>query len=148
MYNHNKAQQSKNRVHISWDILYVQFPTLWQSLSSLSHNCNCSWTVSITWYDIGGLVQERHNSIANALELRFSCNNPSICELRSYRQVYIKDSLSKNSVLLPDTHVHNKEETQHTYKMQLNSLTFSYDYIIDSRGDHVKEGFWQLHKTQ
>ena len=24
MYNHNKAQQSKNRVHISWDILYVQ----------------------------------------------------------------------------------------------------------------------------
>ena len=23
MYNHNKAQQSKNHVHISWDILYV-----------------------------------------------------------------------------------------------------------------------------
>ena len=23
MYNHDKAQQSKNRVHISWDILYV-----------------------------------------------------------------------------------------------------------------------------
>ena len=22
MYNHNKAQQGKNRVHISWDILY------------------------------------------------------------------------------------------------------------------------------
>ena len=22
MYNHNKAQQSKNRVYISWDILY------------------------------------------------------------------------------------------------------------------------------
>ena len=22
MYNHNKAQQSKNCVHISWDILY------------------------------------------------------------------------------------------------------------------------------
>ena len=22
MYNHNKAQQSKNRLHISWDILY------------------------------------------------------------------------------------------------------------------------------
>ena len=22
MYNHNKAQQSKNHVHISWDILY------------------------------------------------------------------------------------------------------------------------------
>ena len=24
MYNHNKAQQSKNRVHISWDILYLK----------------------------------------------------------------------------------------------------------------------------
>ena len=24
MYNHNKAQQSKNRVQISWDILYIQ----------------------------------------------------------------------------------------------------------------------------
>ena len=23
MFNHNKAQQSKNRVHISWDILYI-----------------------------------------------------------------------------------------------------------------------------
>ena len=23
MYNDNKAQQSKNRVHISWDILYL-----------------------------------------------------------------------------------------------------------------------------
>ena len=23
MYNHNKAQQSKNRVHISWNILYA-----------------------------------------------------------------------------------------------------------------------------
>ena len=26
MDNHNKAQQSKNRVHISWDILYVIAP--------------------------------------------------------------------------------------------------------------------------
>ena len=26
MYNYNKAQQSKNRVHISWDILYVPLP--------------------------------------------------------------------------------------------------------------------------
>ena len=31
MYNHNKAQQSKNRVHISWDILYVDvlFANYW-----------------------------------------------------------------------------------------------------------------------
>ena len=29
--------------------------------------------------NIDGLVQERHNSIANALELRLSCTKPSIC---------------------------------------------------------------------
>ena len=28
MYNHNKAQQSKNRVHISWDIQYLETPSL------------------------------------------------------------------------------------------------------------------------
>ena len=28
MYNHNKAQQSKNRVHISWDILYAAIGAL------------------------------------------------------------------------------------------------------------------------
>ena len=28
--------------------------------------------------NIDGLVQERHNSIANALELRLSCTNPLI----------------------------------------------------------------------
>ena len=28
MYNHNKAQQSKNRVHISWDILYSKTESL------------------------------------------------------------------------------------------------------------------------
>ena len=33
MYNHNKAQQSKNRVHISWDILYAG-----QAISSYRHD--------------------------------------------------------------------------------------------------------------
>ena len=32
----------------------------------------------ITHSYIDGLVQERRNSIANALELRLSCTNPSI----------------------------------------------------------------------
>ena len=30
------------------------------------------------WFNIHGLVQERRNSIANALELRLSCTKPSI----------------------------------------------------------------------
>ena len=29
-------------------------------------------------HDMDGLMQERHNSIANTLELRLSCINPSI----------------------------------------------------------------------
>ena len=32
-------------------------------------------------YDIDGLVQERCNSIANALELHLSCTNPLILDL-------------------------------------------------------------------
>ena len=36
-------------------------------------------------YDINGLVQERRNSIANTLELRLSCTNPSICGEANYQ---------------------------------------------------------------
>ena len=37
MYNHNKAQQSKNRVHISWDILYrLTFNTMRTKCQSLN----------------------------------------------------------------------------------------------------------------
>ena len=38
MYNHNKAQQSKNRVHISWDILYIMLKIqdiIWYHLLTL-----------------------------------------------------------------------------------------------------------------
>ena len=38
MYNHNKAQQSKNRVHISWDILYIYFVCL-KLNTSQEHFC-------------------------------------------------------------------------------------------------------------
>ena len=38
-----------------------------------------SWSLgAIVYKHIGGLVQERRNSIANALELRLSYTNPSI----------------------------------------------------------------------
>ena len=33
---------------------------------------------------IDGLVQERRNSSALAMELRLSCTNPSICEWTKY----------------------------------------------------------------
>ena len=35
------------------------------------------YTHNILYLDIDGLVQERRNSIANAMELRHSCANPS-----------------------------------------------------------------------
>ena len=37
MYNHNKAQQSKNRVHISWDILYDWKTDAYQYYSGLMY---------------------------------------------------------------------------------------------------------------
>ena len=37
----------------------------------------------LTEENIDGSVQERCNSIANALELHFSCTNPSICHQAS-----------------------------------------------------------------
>ena len=41
-------------------------------------HCNSYHLISSSWYiDISGLVQERCNSIANALELRLSCTYPS-----------------------------------------------------------------------
>ena len=38
----------------------------------------CQFITELAYHHIGGLVQERRNSIANALELRLSCTNPSI----------------------------------------------------------------------
>ena len=45
MYNHNKAQQSKNRVHISWDVLHLLniapiFDRFWHSLLQQLSNMN------------------------------------------------------------------------------------------------------------
>ena len=36
----------------------------------------------VSLHDINGLVQERRNSIANALELRLSCTNPGLVQER------------------------------------------------------------------
>ena len=53
MYNHNKAQQSKNRVHISWDILYLlQGPWIEKTAVTQEYvqlhtlNKNVIWVVS------------------------------------------------------------------------------------------------------
>ena len=42
-----------------------------------------NFTQSYRWYEINGLVQERHNSSELAMELSLSCTNPSKYELYS-----------------------------------------------------------------
>ena len=42
---------------------------------------------------IGWLVQEKRNSIANALEIRLSCTNPSICRMQNDGHFVILDVL-------------------------------------------------------
>ena len=53
MYNHNKAQQSKNRVHISWDMLYVSLQNwIWYTFL-LDKNYDLSdmiWHISTMQY--------------------------------------------------------------------------------------------------
>ena len=57
MYNHNKAQQSKNRVHISWDILYSAVPAaLIEIYLAMPGLFRCKWiqkAISDTVYQIG-----------------------------------------------------------------------------------------------
>ena len=53
---------------------------MWASGSSLIMNLNKLQINFISFYEIDGLVQERRNSIANAMELRLSCTNPSKCK--------------------------------------------------------------------
>ena len=39
------------------------------------------WDLRIPYHQLDGLVQERRNSIANALELRLFCTDPSNCDI-------------------------------------------------------------------
>ena len=49
------------------------------------------WENKFQWYNIGRLMQERSNSIADALELHLSWSNPSICshKVNYYGGVYV-----------------------------------------------------------
>ena len=50
---------------------------LYSELETLKPSINLAYVFSVLTPYYDGLVQERHNSIANALELRLSCTNPS-----------------------------------------------------------------------
>ena len=47
---------------------------------SFQQKCFLNFKNNPPYPHIDGLVQERRNSIANALELRLSCNKPSVCQ--------------------------------------------------------------------
>ena len=53
--------------------LWITYVFYYEQFKESSPCCNSTWL----YFD--GLVQERRNSIANALELHLSCTNPMIC---------------------------------------------------------------------
>ena len=59
-------------------LLYTGMPTLIYVTVDMKTNCNKLQYIHLHAH-IDGLVQERRNSTANALELCLSCTNPSIC---------------------------------------------------------------------
>ena len=62
MYNHNKAQQSKNRVHISWDILYIGQIASKKTWAGIPALINTGW----------GRQKWTEGPVAFKSELRFS----------------------------------------------------------------------------
>ena len=88
----------------------IKVPYYWFSLWQSQLICACS-------AQIDGLVQERRNSIANALELRLSCTNPLrwsgdhfnitllSCQCRKYHRadetsIYLRRSYLNNEIFL------------------------------------------------
>ena len=67
-------------------------------------------SLRLHWSHVDGLVQERCNSIANALELHLSCTNPSLC-------------LHAGTTLKPQTACVFKEDTGTTLNPQSALIT-------------------------
>ena len=51
---------------------------------------------TLFWH-IGGLVQERRNSITNALELRISCTDPSTCDIHIHQDCFTVNWKNRDS---------------------------------------------------
>ena len=88
---------------------------LWPQCSDLLHGicvCHTATGLNSLWpsdANIDRLVQERCNSIANALELRLSCTNPSICAVlstsggRQYRRLLPCDPSATFPIVLENS---------------------------------------------
>ena len=68
--------------HLEWDVCTNMYTISLQvcniSMGILPMEQKCISRINSIWH-IDGLVHERHNSIANTLELHLSCTNPSTC---------------------------------------------------------------------
>ena len=71
----------------------------------LLSQCALNFISGSTIYYFNGLVQERGNSIANALELRLSCTNPSILSLSTTNTHVLNIGNNMKAFLLAATQV-------------------------------------------
>ena len=68
---YRKKVLRNHEVHLTMIYYRMKF----QSVGSAEFNT--AYFYALWFYEVDGLVQERRNSISNALELRLSCTNPS-----------------------------------------------------------------------
>ena len=68
---YRKKVLRNHEVHLTMIYYRMKF----QSVGSAEFNT--AYFHALWFYEVDGLVQERRNSISNALELRLSCTNPS-----------------------------------------------------------------------
>ena len=99
-HNHNKTRVLLSNLELSlifmnpWNQIWNEFflwnikAGIWDDNNTgplgspnLDQSCKIPWLSGEQWLSsqyVDGLVQERRNSIANTLELRLSCTNPSM----------------------------------------------------------------------
>ena len=82
---HLLGQHFTTTLPLGWPFMTLrcQLPKAGERFTIIDEFRALTLAINIIWYiDIDGLVQKRRNSIANALELRISCTNPSIWNMQ------------------------------------------------------------------
>ena len=92
--NYNTVTESPSDIHLLSGHL-VWDDKGWNNTSwcKTQHNCANSHTLL---RNIDGLVQERHISIANALESRLPCTNPLIYKIKNRFKGYVRVYMSRS----------------------------------------------------
>ena len=128
-YKTTTKQQSMNCIFlISIYHMRGPYPVKWNLLMM---------STIITKYYIDGLMHERHtsNSIANSLELRLSCTNPSICSMTTTNSPNRSDWFTKT----PYTSSSQVFHRQHFGEKQLCQ-----DICMHVRGIYYMQGKWPV----